>query len=67
LVIHFIEDEEVIKKILKDLDLWDLKVRPPPKVRVPSVTISIDDSDSQISSPDSFYAHPDYPIDSYPS
>jgi hypothetical protein len=32
---------------------------------LPSVTIYLDDSDSQISSPDSFYADPDYPIDSY--
>ena len=28
-VISFIEDEEVIEKILKHLRLWDLKVRPP--------------------------------------
>ena len=38
----------MIEKILKHLGLWDLKVRPPPKVKAPSVTISIDDSDSQI-------------------
>jgi hypothetical protein len=37
-VISFVEDEEVIKKILKHLDLWDIKIRPqttatgPPKV-----------------------------------
>jgi hypothetical protein len=30
----------------------------------PSVTIYLDDSESQILSPDSFYAHPDYPMDS---
>jgi len=29
-IISFIEDEEVIKKILKHLGLWDLKARPPP-------------------------------------
>ena len=40
------EGEELIEKILKHFDLWDLKVRPPPKVKAPSVTISIDDSDS---------------------
>jgi hypothetical protein len=27
--------------------------------------IYLDDSESQILSPDSFYAHPDYPMDSY--
>jgi hypothetical protein len=44
----FIEDEEVIEKILKHLGLWDLKIRPSPKVKLSSVTISIDGSDSQV-------------------
>jgi hypothetical protein len=64
-IISFIEDEEVIEKILKHLGLSDLKARPPPKVKAPSVTIYFDDSESQILSPDSFCAHPDYPMDSY--
>ena len=50
------KDEEVIEKILKHLDLWDLKVSPPAKVKAPSVTTSIDDSDSQVPfSAPSFY------------
>ena len=64
-IIAFIEDEEVIKKILKHLGLWEAKARPPPKVKAPFPTIYLDDSESQILSPDSFYAHPDYPMDSY--
>ena len=32
-ILAFIEDEEVIEKILKHLGLWGLKVRPPPKVK----------------------------------
>jgi hypothetical protein len=60
-----IEDEEVIEKILKHLELWEMKARPPPRAKTPSVTIYLDDSDSQISSPDSFHADPDYQIDSY--
>ena len=64
-VISIIEDEEVTKKILKHLGLWDLKVRPPPKAKGPSVTIYLDDSEPQILSPDSFYVHPDCPMDSY--
>ncbi len=48
-----------------DAGLWEVKARPPPKVKAPTVTIYLDDSESQILSPDSFYAHPDYPIDSY--
>jgi len=64
-IISFIEDEEVIEKILKHLGLWEMKARPPPRAKTPLVTISLDDSDSQVSSPDSFYADPDYPTDSY--
>jgi len=30
-IISFIEDEEVIKKILKHLGLWEIKTRPPPR------------------------------------
>ena len=62
-IISFIEDEEVIEKLFKHLGLWDLKVRPPPKVKAPSVTISINDSDSQVPfSAPSFHPDPDYPI-----
>jgi hypothetical protein len=49
---------------LKHLGLWDLKVRSQPKVKLPSVTISIDYSDSQVPfSAPSFYPDPDYPTD----
>jgi hypothetical protein len=41
-------------------------LRPPPKVKTPSVMISIDDSDSQVPfSTSPFYPDPDYPMDSY--
>jgi hypothetical protein len=63
-ILAFIEDEEVIEKILKHLSLWDSKVRPPPKVKAPSVTVSIDDSDSQVPfSTPTFYPDPIYPTD----
>jgi hypothetical protein len=39
-IIAFIEDEEVIEKILKHLGSWDLEDRPPSKVKALSVTIS---------------------------
>ena len=63
-IIAFIEDEEVIEKILKRLGLWGVKARPPPRLKAPFPTIYLDDSESQILSPDSFYVHPDYPMDS---
>ena len=33
-VISVIEDAEVIRKILKHLDLWEVKARPPPKTNI---------------------------------
>ena len=44
-ILFFIEDPEVIKKILKHLDLWDLKARPPPKrAKAPPPTADLEDS-----------------------
>ncbi len=37
-IIAFIEDPEIVKKILKHLGLWDLKARPPPKAKVLSTS-----------------------------
>jgi len=63
-IITFIEDEEVIEKILRHLELWEMKARLPPRAKTPSVTIYLDNLDSQISFPDFFYADPDYPTNS---
>jgi hypothetical protein len=48
--------------ILKHLGLLEMKVRSPPEVKVPSVSIYLDYLESQISSPDSFYMYPEYPM-----
>jgi len=64
-VISVIEDEDVIKKILKHLRLWDQKSRPvyvhhtgrpPPKVNSPSMTpeYPIDYMDSQLPASDNY-------------
>jgi hypothetical protein len=67
-IIAFLEDEEVIKRILTHLGLWEVKARPPPKPKVLTPSISIDASDSQVPfSAPSFYPDPDYPMDSYGS
>jgi len=34
-ILSFIEDQEIIKKILKHLDLWDLKSKPLPRANPP--------------------------------
>src|SRR4030066_275999 len=44
-IIGFIEDEEVIEKILKHLELWEMKARPPPKPKASLVTMHFDYSD----------------------
>lgn len=65
-IIAFIEDEEVIKKILKHLALWEVKARPPPRVNPFQPNIHTDYSDSQVpTSEDYLYSDPDYPIEAY--
>jgi hypothetical protein len=66
-VISVIEDQEVIKKILKHLGLWQVKPRPPPrnaKSQPLSSEPHIDYSDTQICPSDNgFYVDPEYPTD----
>jgi len=52
-VISVIEDEEIIKKILKHLGLWEVKPQPPPKAAEPQKTpeCSMDYSVSQLPTP----------------
>jgi hypothetical protein len=58
-----IEDEEVIKKILKHLGLWEIKQRPPPK----ACEYSTDYSVSQLPPSDKWlYMDPVYQ-DAFPS
>jgi hypothetical protein len=67
-ILSFIEDPEVIKKILKHLGLWDRKARPPPKVTAPPPNLRIDYFDSQLPlSEDYLYSDVDYPIEVYSS
>ena len=68
-IISFIEDEVVIKKILKYLDLWDIKARPPLKrANAPPVECHIDYSDSQVPPCEDYLFHDaEYPIETYAS
>jgi len=76
-VISVIDDEDVIKKILKHLGLWDRKARPPPKATGPPniQEYKIDYSISQLpmsarllsgGSDKWLYVAPEYP-ETYPS
>ena len=63
-VIAFIEDEEVIRKILKHLGLWEVKKRAPPKIKSPPFTKNISYVPSEPAHPP-FYPDPDYPVEMY--
>jgi hypothetical protein len=46
-IIAFIEDQQVVKKILRHLDLWHVKRKPPPRANgPPAETIIIYDQSS---------------------
>jgi len=62
-IIAFIEDPEIIKKILKYLGLWEIKERPPPRTNAPpKYEPYIDYSDSQLPVSDKcLYAGSEYP------
>jgi hypothetical protein len=62
-IIAFIEDEEVIKKILKHLGLWQIKARPPPRAigAAKNPEYHIDSSFSQLPvSDNNLYVDPVY-------
>jgi len=69
-VISFIKDQEVIKKILKHIRLWEVKPRPPPPMAEAQPTYTepwIDYSDSQVPPSDKgFYVDPIHPADLLP-
>jgi hypothetical protein len=52
-IISFIENEEVIDKILKHLGSWDLESKPPPRANAPPDNIEphLDYLDSQLPAP----------------
>lgn len=60
-VIAFIEDEDIIKKILKHLGLWEVKRKPSPRANAPPF---IPDA-YPIPSVDDYVIDADYPIEAY--
>ena len=63
-ILAFIEEEQVIKKILKHLGLWEQKARPPPNTTVTPQTpeYNIDHSTSQLPPSEEWLYHdPVYP------
>jgi len=76
-ILAFIEDQAVIKKILKHLGFWDQEARPPPKATASPPHFRIDyshrgvgpygpEADSQAPPSDDYlFHHPEYPIEAY--
>ena len=63
-IIAYIEDKEVIRKILKHLGLWEAKKRLPPKIKSPPTLEDIHDR-SGIADHPPFFPDPDYPVEMY--
>ncbi len=62
-ILSFMEDSEIIKKILKHLNLWDLKARPRPKrANATPSNIHIDYSYCQVPTSDDYlFVDAEYP------
>ena len=64
-IISFIEDDQLVKKILKHLDLWDVKRKPPPRANSPPTESFIIYDESSSPSADDYIIDVDYPIETY--
>jgi hypothetical protein len=64
-VIAFIEDSQIIKKILKHLDLWDVKRKPSPCAHSPPMDVFPAYDKQPGPSADDYIIDPDYPVEVY--
>jgi hypothetical protein len=64
-IISFIDDSEIIKKILNHLGLWDVKRKPPPRANGPPTESFIIYDESPSPSADDYIIDADYPIETY--
>jgi len=73
-IISFIEDEQLVKKILKHLDLWEVKRKPPPCANGPPSEVFIIYDESSSPGADDYLIDADrttlrlstgYPIETY--
>ncbi len=64
-IIAFIEDEQLVKKILKHLGLWDVKRKPPPRANGPPTESFIIYDQSSSPGADDYIIDADYPIETY--
>ncbi len=64
-VIVFIEDPDVIKKILRHLGLWDVKRKPLPTANATSIGVFPAYDEQPGPSRDDYIRDPDYPAEAY--
>ena len=64
-IIAFIEDEQLVKRILKHLGLWDVKRKPPPRANSPPTESFIIYEELSSPSTDDYIIDADYPIETY--
>jgi ribosomal protein S27E len=64
-IISFIEDSEVIKKILKHLDLWEVRPKPPPRANGPPPESFIIYDQSSLPGAEDYLIDTDYPVEAY--
>jgi len=64
-IISIIDDSEIIRKILKHLDLWDVKRKSPPCANGPPPEAFIIYDQSSAASMDDYLIDADYPIETY--
>jgi len=63
--IAFIEDSDVIKKILKHQNHWNLKRKPRPTANLPTIDVFPTYDDQPEPSVDEYITDPDYPAEAY--
>ncbi len=66
-VIAFIEEEQLVKKILKHLNLWDVRRKPPARAHGPPTEAFIIYDESSPPGADDYIIDADYPIEMYAS
>jgi hypothetical protein len=64
-IISFIEDDQLVKKILQHLDLWDVKHKPPPRANSPPTDSIINLDECSSPGADDYIVDADYPVEAY--
>jgi hypothetical protein len=64
-IISFIEDLEIIKKILQHLDLWDVKRKPPRRAHAPPIDVCPIYNEPAMPGIDDYLKDPEYTVEAY--